>query len=83
MERSGGPMEVPGESWRLPWKRSKAFFLEVKLRWFCQRSKQILTFSVLGRFVKRSVVIGSCYLFVFFDCFSKLVLLRNSEVNVL
>ena len=48
---------------------SKTFCLDVNLRFIFQLSKLILMFSVLGRFVKRSVVIGSCLLFHVFLLF--------------
>ena len=51
--RPGGTLE----------KGQTLFLLDVDLRWLCQRSKLILMFSVLGRFVKRSVVSGSWQLF--------------------
>ena len=68
-QSSGGPREVLEASWRNPWETSKTLFLEVNLRFFFKWSKLILMFSVLGRFVKRSVVIGSCLLFHVFLLF--------------
>ena len=50
------------------------FLLEVIL----STVQYILTCSVWGRFVKRSVVIELCLLY----CFAKLVFLRNSDVNM-
>ena len=58
----GGPREVPGGSWGALGKRLFLFFQ----RWICQWSNEILMFSDLGGFVRRSVVIALCYFFSVF-----------------
>ena len=71
----GGSMEVPWESWRGCWNLS----FSCLQKWTRQWSNEIWMFSVLGRLVKRSVVFG----FGTFCSVSKLLLLRNSDVNLL
>ena len=58
----GGPREDPGGSWAGLENRHFLFVV----RWICQRSNEILMFSVLSDFVRRSVVIAVCYFSIVF-----------------